>query len=135
MTYTEKNLAVAVRARLAADAPDNWPVVIGSIRQLNADAATAITPFPVEEDDEVGTVVEGLNVHMRAATKSGSNALLDEAERVRLSLLGLCMTTLAGMWITVVWRDRATPLNLDDRGRFERIDTYYVRTDRLGRAA
>jgi hypothetical protein len=142
VSYTEKDLVSAVRTLLLTGAPANWPIVTGSIRQLSTaanpagpDATTAITPFPVVEDDDTGTTVAGLNIHMRGGRSSGSNAVLDEAERVRSALVQLRMTTLGGVPVTSCWRDRATPLALDPEGRFERIDTYYVQTDRLGLTA
>jgi hypothetical protein len=132
VSYTEADLASAVRTLLLTGAPANWPIVIGSIRQVTADAATAVTPFFVQEDDNTGSVVAGLNVHMRAPRASGSNALLTEAERVRAALTALRMTSLGTVPVSQCVRDRATPLALDEVGRFERVDTYYVQTDRLG---
>jgi hypothetical protein len=122
--------ATAARSALVAATP--WPIVIGAISELAGDSVTALTPYLVLEDDDTGTVLAGLKVHMRGGSGAGAQAVFNEARRVHDVLTPLRMTTLGGVPVASMWRDREVPLSTDDRGRPQIISTYYAWSDRVG---
>jgi hypothetical protein len=106
------------------------PVVVGPITQLGVDAGVALTPFPVDENDATGTVVAGVQVRIRGARTAGSAAPLNLSETIRTALVAVRMATVNGVHVASCRRDRQAPLGLDDQGRYELADTYYLLCNR-----
>lgn len=107
------------------------PVQIGPMK--DSGDGLAITPYPIDDDMHTGTVLQAVQVHIRGTSTGGVQPVLDDQDAV-LDLLGnLEDAFVNGIHVTTCWRHISAPLAYDD-GRPEVRDTYYLRTDRLGRA-
>jgi hypothetical protein len=109
-------------------------VVIGPMQLAKVDNVVAITPYPIEDNSETGEIITAVQVRIRSSVSSGTKPVLDLQEDIWNAI---CMPeSLEFNDITVImaWRQMSAPLGLDPQGRPEVADTYYLRSDRLGRS-
>lgn len=94
----------------------------------------AITPYPLDDDLETGVVLQAVQVHVRGTLTGGVLPVLDRQDQILTVVGNFRNQMVGGIHVTLAWRQMSVPLGPDGRGRPEVRDTYYLRTDRLGRA-
>lgn len=112
---------------------DIGPVVIGPLKET-PDACVGLTPYPIDDDLDTGTVLQAVQVHVRGTTTGGVQPVLDTQDLILDAIGNIRMDVIGGISTAVAWRQMSAPLAPDGRGRPEIRDTYYLRTDRLGTA-
>lgn len=115
------------------DTTEITDVRIGPLtKELNA--GVALVYREIEADEETGSVMVETRVQIRDSGNLGALAMLRKQRVVydafRVLKKGV---TISGIPVTVTWRERSANLGLDDQGRYDVIDTYVHRTDRLVR--
>jgi hypothetical protein len=109
-------------------------VVIGPLQLAKVADVVGITPYPIDDNSETGEILTAVQVRIRGSVSAGTQPVLDLQEVIWHAL---CMPeSLEFNNITVIeaWRQMSAPLGLDPQGRPEVADTYYLRSDRLGRS-
>lgn len=124
-------LTVGLRQRLIGLGID--PVVIGSLKE-SPDACVGLTPYPIDDDLDTGTILQAVQVVIRGTATGGVQPVLDLQDQILDAIGTIRMATISDIPVSVAWRQMSAPIAPDGRGRPEIRDTYYLRTDRLGLA-
>lgn len=127
MTFTEE-LCAGIRTVLLGLHPT---VVIGLFDENTPDSAIAIVPIPLDDNNLTGQILASVQVRIRGAASGGVRPVLALQEQALLALQGAHQLTT--YTVIETWRQMSAPLSLDGQGRPELFDTYYLRSDRLGR--
>lgn len=130
--YTEK-LVVGLKQHLTVGGV-TAPIVFGPITQA-ADTCIGLTPYPVEDDQQTGDVTTGVQIRMRGSKGSGVQTLWGTQGLILGLLSSLEPLTLPnGVVVSLARREVASsaPVGLDGSGRPEILDSYYLRSDRIG---
>lgn len=122
-------LVAGIRDRLLA--LEIQPVVIGPLKDT-PDQCVGLTPYPVDDDLDTGTVLQAVQVVVRGTSTGGVQPVLDLQDAILDAIGSIRQDTISGIPVSVAWRHISAPIAPDGRGRPEIRDTYYLRTDRLG---
>lgn len=110
-------------------------VIVGPLAP-DIEGAISLTPYPLEDDSETGTILSALQVRIRGTKTGGTTPvlLLQDAVWDAICLPETLTFAASNTAIIMAWRQMTAPLGLDAQGRPEIADTYYLRSDRLGRS-
>lgn len=122
-------LLTGIRNLLLDNAID--PVVIGPLQ--GSGPCVGLTFVPLVDDMRTGNILCGVQVRIRGDAKAGVQPVMDRQTDI-LAILCVENTQIGGHLVVTSWRQTSAPLLLDAAGRPEVFDTYYLRTDRLGRS-
>ncbi len=122
-------LLVGYRQRLLDNGIE--PVVLGPLQ--GSGPGIGLTHIPLVDDDTTGNVLASVQVHFRGDATAGIKPVLDWQRDIR-SILSFEATQVGGHLVVKSWRQTSAPIAPDAAGRPEGWDTYYLRTDRLGRS-
>lgn len=131
-------LATGIRAILqpvASPAPVQigpWPEKLATGEPF-PDAAISITPYPVDDNDETGQYTRAVQVRIRGGLGQGVDELYATQDAIWDAIVLPASLRFTTLTVVMAWRQMSAPLGLDAQGRPEIADTYYMRSDRLGR--
>ena len=98
------------------------------------DRAVSMTPYVVEDNDETGQYVRAVQVRIRGRQGESIADLFDRQDAVWAAIVEPTALVFPTLTVVMAWRQMSAPLGLDAQGRPEIADTYYLRSDRLGRS-
>lgn len=109
-----------------------WPEILTDGEPF-PDAAVSITPYPVDDNDETGQYTRAVQVRMRGGLGHGVDELYATQDAIWNAIVLPMSLRFTNLTVVMAWRQMSAPLGLDAQGRPEIADTYYMRSDRLGR--
>ena len=131
MTVPGRTATLVAALRTVLLAAGLSPVRLGPM--LDDADRIALTPYPLDDDMHTGTVLQAVQVHVRGQATKGVKPVFDDQDQILEIIGNLEDVFVGGIHVTTSWRQISAPLAYDN-GRPEVRDTYYLRTDRLGRA-
>lgn len=107
------------------------PIVLGPLQ--GPGACVGLTLIPLVDDMRTGNILCAVQVRIRGDATLGMQPVMNRQADI-LDILCVENTQIGGHVVVTSWRQTSAPLTLDASGRPEVFDTYYLRTDRLGRS-
>ena len=102
--------------------------VIGALpRELSQ--VIGLTPYAVSTDTEPGVDTQGFQFRIRTGS-ADPNPAIGIADMLLERLHGVEGLRLGGFNIPLIWRNSLADLGLDEAGRYEITDNYYMYVDR-----
>lgn len=102
--------------------------VIGALPSTPS-AVIGVNAYPVSVDVEPGTDIQGVQFRIRTGSRDPRPAY-GITDGLMDTLHGVSDLMLGGFHVPLIWRNSLGDLGLDESGRYEVTDNYYMYVDR-----